>query len=194
METDPWPPHGDSLSFRSPRPSAEATRFLRSFTWKGWEPTERATLLFVVEESRILLIRKHRGLGEGKLNGPGGRIEAGEAPLEAALREVDEELCIQAIAPRQVGELRFQFLSGYSLRVFVFRAERFLGEPRSTEEATPIWAPLDRIPFDEMWQDDRHWLPLLIAETPFEGRFVFEDEEMVEGETVIRETVAPSVS
>ncbi len=146
---------------------------------------ERATLLFVVQGSRILLIRKRRGLGQGKLNGPGGRIEAGETPREAAVREVEEELRIEALDPRPAGELSFQFLDGYALQVFVFRSTAFRGEPRATSEAIPIWADIERIPFDEMWQDDRYWLPLLIRETPFRGRFVFEGETMVEGETWI---------
>ncbi len=173
-----------AASFLTPRPSAAAERFLRSFNWDDWKPVERATLLFVVRGSRILLIRKHRGLGQGKLNGPGGRIEAGETPREAAIREVEEELCIQAVGPRQIGELAFQFLDGYSLQVFVFRTGRFRGKPRATDEATPIWTHVERIPFDEMWQDDRYWLPLLIKETPFQGRFVFEGEVMIRGETV----------
>ncbi len=46
--------------------------------WTTWEPKERATLLFVIKEGQILLIRKKRGLGAGKINGPGGRLEPGE--------------------------------------------------------------------------------------------------------------------
>ncbi len=162
--------------------SAEADRFLAGFTWDGWTPTERATLLFVVEADRILLIRKHRGLGQGKLNGPGGRLEPGETPEQAAVREVQEEIGVTPVDPRYVGSLAFQFVDGYALRVFVFRAGSFRGELRATEEATPLWTPLDCIPWDEMWEDDRWWLPRLIAGTPFEGRFVFEGEALLEGE------------
>ena len=172
---------------RPRRVSQAAERFLASFTWDGWSPTERATLLFVVQDGKILLIRKHRGLGKGMLNGPGGRVEDGETPLEAAIREVEEELRIHALAPRQLGELLFQFTSGYALRVFVYRSERFLGEPRRTSEATPVWTPLDRIPFEEMWEDDIHWLPLLIRGRQFHGRYVFEEETMVAGETRLLE-------
>ena len=45
--------------------------------WKNWEPEELSTIMFVVEESRVLLIHKKRGLGAGKINGPGGKIEKG---------------------------------------------------------------------------------------------------------------------
>lgn len=39
-----------------------------------------ATLMFVIDEARgeVLLIRKKRGLGAGKINGPGGKIDPGK--------------------------------------------------------------------------------------------------------------------
>jgi hypothetical protein len=49
--------------------------------WPRWTSVDRTTLLFVVAGGRILLIRKKRGLGAGKINGPGGRIEDGESAL-----------------------------------------------------------------------------------------------------------------
>ena len=45
--------------------------------WASWQPQVRATLLFVIKEGQVLLIHKKRGLGQGKVNGPGGKIEAG---------------------------------------------------------------------------------------------------------------------
>ena len=54
--------------------------------WKTWNPKERGTLCFVLRGGKILLIEKKRGLGAGKVNGPGGRIEAGETGEQAAIR------------------------------------------------------------------------------------------------------------
>ena len=62
--------------------------------WERWEPQQRATLMFVVRDGQILLIHKKLGLGAGKINGPGGRIEPGEEPVDAATREVQEELIV----------------------------------------------------------------------------------------------------
>ena len=69
-------------------------RSLEDVDWERWEPRQRATLLFVVRRDEILLIHKKRGLGAGKINGPGGRLEPGETPLACAIREVEEELCV----------------------------------------------------------------------------------------------------
>ena len=65
------------------------------FQWPAqWTPDILATLMFVVQKGRILLIRKKRGIGAGKVNGPGGKFEPGETALQCVLREVREELHI----------------------------------------------------------------------------------------------------
>jgi len=147
--------------------------------WENWQPKEKATLLFVIRDGRILLIRKKRGLGAGKINGPGGRLEPGETPVQAALRETQEELGIQALDPRLRGELHFQFVDGYSLLCSVFTAPDCLGEPISTPEADPLWTPLDAIPYHEMWEDDARWLPGVLAGRTFRGFFHFEHDKML---------------
>jgi 8-oxo-dGTP diphosphatase len=146
--------------------------------WAIWEPQERATLLFVVRDGQILLIRKKRGLGAGKINGPGGRLEPGETPLEAAIRETREELGVEAVSPSLRGELHFQFRDGYSLHCSVFTAPDCLGEAIETPEAIPLWTPMDAIPYHEMWQDDERWLPGMLAGGTFRGFFLFAGEQM----------------
>lgn len=162
----------------STRPGADSPA--ERTDWKTWKPGERATLLFVICDGRILLIRKKRGLGAGKINGPGGRLEDGETPEQAALRETHEELGIHAHKPVERGILRFQFLDGYSLECTVFVSPGCDGEAVETDEAAPLWTPLDAIPYDEMWADDRHWLPGMLAGGNFNARFTFDGERMLE--------------
>jgi 8-oxo-dGTP diphosphatase len=159
--------------------SATAITDFEAIDWDSWEARDRATLLFVVLDGRVLLIRKLRGLGAGKINAPGGRIDPGETSAQAAVREVHEETGIVPLAPRQYGELRFQFVDGYSIHVWVYRALGFEGEAVETEEAVPLWTPVDAIPYDEMWADDRIWVPLLLAGKRFSGRFLFDDDVML---------------
>lgn len=148
--------------------------------WTRWTPRERANLCFIVQKGRILLIRKKRGLGAGKINGPGGRIEPGETPVEAAVRETREELCVTPLDPEMRGELHFQFADGYSLYCVVFVATEFTGTPTETDEAEPLWHPVDGIPFDEMWADDSHWLPGVIEGQRFRGFFEFDGEQLLD--------------
>jgi len=157
-----------------------APRRLGDIDWSSWRAVDRATLTFVTEGSRLLLIRKKRGLGAGKINGPGGRLEQGETPLACAIREVEEELCITPLGVTARGELRFQFTDGYSIHVFVFSATGYAGQPRETEEAIPLWFDFEAIPYEEMWADDVLWLPRLLAGEPVGGRFVFEGDALLD--------------
>jgi len=147
--------------------------------WSRWTPVDRATLVFVVRNDEILLIRKKRGLGAGKVNGPGGKLEAGESTLEGAVREVEEELVVTPTGLQERGELSFQFTDGYSIHVTVFSADGCRGDAQETAEAIPMWTPIDRIPYDEMWEDDRIWIPLMLDERPFVGRFAFDGDVML---------------
>ena len=147
--------------------------------WGNWVPGDRATLLFVIQNERILLIRKKRGLGAGKINGPGGRLEADETPLQAAIREVEEELCITPKHIKEYGSLSFQFVDGYKLFCSVFTARDFSGTPTETDEAIPLWFPLSEIPYDEMWADDILWLPRLLNAEHFNGTFLFDGDTML---------------
>lgn len=158
----------------------KAFRKFEDVPWHEWRPAQRATLVFVVEADRILLIRKKRGLGAGKINGPGGRIDPGETPLQCAVRETREEVGIEPLDVRASGEHAFQFVDGLSLHVHVFRAARFTGRLQETDEATPMWYRLDEIPYHEMWEDDRYWLPLVLDGRPFFGRWLFDADRLLD--------------
>ncbi|WP_394839410.1 NUDIX domain-containing protein [Pendulispora rubella] len=148
--------------------------------WSTWTPTESSALLFVIRGGQILLIRKKRGLGAGKINGPGGRLDPGETPLQAAVRETREEVGVAALGVREWGELRFQFTDGYKLLCHVFAADGCEGEAIETDEALPLWTSLHEIPYDEMWADDRLWLPLMLAGRRFSLVSIFDGDRLVD--------------
>jgi 8-oxo-dGTP diphosphatase len=125
------------------------------------------------------LIRKKRGLGAGKINGPGGKIEPGETALQSAIREAQEEIGVTPSHLEERGLLHFQFTDGYSLQCTVFVARDHAGEPIETIEASPMWFDFDQIPYDEMWEDDRYWLPQVLAGRAFIAWFEFDGEKML---------------
>jgi len=146
--------------------------------WKQWIPRERATLCFIVEGSRVLLIRKLRGLGAGKVNGPGGKIEPGESTGACAVRETQEEVGVTPKELRMAAELSFQFADGYSLFCVVFVATDHVGEPHATPEAEPFWVEKTAIPYEKMWQDDCLWLGRVLAGERLRGFFEFDGDRM----------------
>ena len=89
----------------TPAPPPNTKMNLQSISqieWSTWTPTDYATLTFILREGQVLLIRKKRGLGAGKINGPGGKLEKNESLAECAVREVQEEVgeCPRARAGR----------------------------------------------------------------------------------------------
>lgn len=146
--------------------------------WESWQAEVHATLMFVVHDGHILLIEKKRGFGRGKVNGPGGKIDPGETPLECAVRETREEVCLEVGQATKVGELHFAMSDDPDILCHVFVTRDFRGRPSETDEARPFWCRLDQIPYDRMWRDDRFWIPLMLQGRSFLGRFVFHGEEV----------------
>ena len=107
----------------------------------SWQSDIDATLLYVVRAGQILLIHKERGIGAGKLNGGGGKVDPGEDCLQAAVREFREELRARPVAPRKLGEVGFDVVDDVSIRIHVFRSDAMEGEPVETDEATPCGCP-----------------------------------------------------
>ncbi len=161
------------------QPPAQPRR-VDDIDWSTWRPVDLATLLFVREGGRVLLIEKKRGLGEGLVNAPGGRLEPGETPREAALREVEEELRVRPREAVWAGRHRFQFCDGYSMDVHVYQSRGAHGLAEETAEAVPLWVDEDAIPYARMWSDDPLWIPLLLRGVRFDGRYVFDGAQMLD--------------
>jgi 8-oxo-dGTP diphosphatase len=155
------------------------TGALFSIDWDGWQPADTAVLTFIRRGGQLLLIHKKRGLGRGKVNAPGGRLEAGETPEQAAVRETQEEVGLTPLNLRPAGQLDFAFTDGYSLRCHVYTAGGCEGVLTETDEADPFWCDEAEIPYGRMWADDRLWLPLMLRGEAFYARFIFEGDRML---------------
>lgn len=162
---------------------------LADVDWDNWQAKDPATLVFVIRNGSILLIDKKTGLGKGKVNGPGGKVEKDESPLDCAVRECQEELGITVSALQYCGQHRFQFVDGYSIHVWVYRTTEFEGVPTESVEARPLWVKLDEIPYEQMWEDDRIWLPMVLRGEKFQGRWIFDGDRMVDYELLTENEV-----
>lgn len=138
---------------------------------------------------RVLLIVKKRGMGAGKWNAPGGKVEPGETPAQAVVRETREEAGVTPVGARYAGLLEFRFAEGspsWDNLCRVYRADAFAGSLCGEhDECAPHWVPLDAIPYDGMWEDDRSWLPSLLAGRPFHRVYRFGAGDALLGETVL---------
>ena len=130
-----------------------------------WKPDFIGTLIFVVAGSKVLLIRKKRGHGIGKVNGPGGKLEDGETLKTCAIRELFEETGLVVKDAQCRAELRFVEQKGPQWLGFVYIAEADACSDtiHQTAEADPFWSEIDQIPYHQMWPDDEIWLPAVLA-------------------------------
>lgn len=140
---------------------------------RDWRPDRVGTLLFLRQGDQVLLIHKRRGHGAGKINGPGGKPEPGESPQRCVVRETREEVGIDVLDANLAAVFRFVDTHDHDWLGFVFTATAFAGEPRPSAEALPFWAPVADLPLERMWDDDRYWLPRLLAGERLEGDFLF---------------------
>ena len=136
------------------------------------------TLLLIMTEKEILLAMKKRGFGKGKYNGVGGKIEFNETPEEAMIRETKEEIFVTPINYDKVGVIEFiEFIKGEktSLVFHLFTCTKWSGEPKESEEMKPQWFDLNKIPYDQMFDDDKHWLPYVLNGKKINGFFEFDE-------------------
>ncbi len=156
---------------------------------------KQATLCFLLDANngkpRVLLGMKKRGYGIRKWNGFGGKIKEGETPETAALRELQEEcgVVVNEKDLKKSAEIEFTTVNHPEFNIFVhvFVAHGWKGKPIETEEMKPQWFETKKIPFNQMWEDDAHWLPLVLKGKKISAEFIFEEDDETIKEFQIRE-------
>ncbi|MFA5828150.1 MAG: 8-oxo-dGTP diphosphatase [Candidatus Shapirobacteria bacterium] len=131
------------------------------------------TNCFLIKENKICLAMKKRGLGVGLWNGTGGKIQEGETVVEAARREAKEELGVDLGQLESRGEVLFVFEDDFEVFVYLFLCYQWQGEPSESEEMAPEWFDIEKIPYEMMWQTDKHWLPVVLRGTSIKAVFHF---------------------
>ncbi|TCL78345.1 MULTISPECIES: NUDIX domain-containing protein [unclassified Rathayibacter] len=134
------------------------------------DPLPEVCVVYVLRESprgtEVLLGRKLRGLGEGRVVAPGGKLEPGESPADAAVRELAEEVGLRAdprdLEPRGSLDYFFPHRPAWSQRSHVFVCRRWSGEVVASGELAAAFVPLDEVPYGLMWDDARFWLPAVL--------------------------------
>ena len=137
------------------------------------------TLCLFKKDDQILLAMKKRGFGAGKYNGVGGKLEDNETPDEAMIRECQEEIGLTPTEYEKVGYISFdEYYKGKKEKVsfHLYFATKWTGELVETDEMAPNWFDLDSIPYDNMFPDDKYWLPLVLEGKKIKAYFEFDEE------------------
>ncbi len=139
----------------------------------------KATICEITRNGEILLQKKAAGrFGEGKWNGPGGKVMDGETPEQGVIREIKEETGLDIKDPKLMGTIDFYFgeKDQPDWVAYIFHVTMFDGEIHPNDEGELRWFKYEDIPYDEMWQDDLYWLPPMLMGHHFKGSFVFNED------------------
>lgn len=130
-----------------------------------------ATLALIVHQDHLLLglkVRKGADIGEGTLNGPGGKVEEGQTLIDCLITEVKDEVGITpARDSDEVAVLEFHNGERSYWEVHVYLVTTFTGVPRDTDEMVSVdgtwWYPIGALPFHRMLASDHLWIPRVLA-------------------------------
>lgn len=104
-----------------------------------------AVRCFLVKDSKVVVIKYKSGnIKEGYYDIPGGKIEKGETPEEAAIREMKEETGIKVKKLKSKGKMIIE----YPKRIFnltIFFSAECEGEPQEFEENTSEWIDIEEL-------------------------------------------------
>ncbi|OGG07437.1 hypothetical protein A2872_02440 [Candidatus Gottesmanbacteria bacterium RIFCSPHIGHO2_01_FULL_42_12] len=132
----------------------------------------QAVIIYLLRNNQVCLGRKMRGHGVGKWNGYGGKLENGESPKGATVRELFEESGVRVEEKdlTKVAQINYKEDKGEWM-VYVYTATNFLGVPQPSEEMEPQWFDLDKIPYSQMWENDKLWLEKIFQGEKFNATF-----------------------
>ena len=112
--------------------------------------------IVLIQDNKVALIERHRA-GLDYFVFPGGGVDEGETPEQAAIREATEELGIEVVIKQKIAEIQL----GQKSRQVYFLVEQIGGEfgtgageeytdadPTNPEQGIyiPIWMPIDELP------------------------------------------------
>lgn len=134
--------------------------------------------------NQVLLGMKLRGFGAGHVVAPGGKIEPGESPAQAASRELQEETALIAepasLEPGARVTFRFPANPAADMDCTVFLAQDFSGMAEVSDELAPAWYPVGHLPLPKMWDDSALWLGRMLDGERFDALVrMGEDNESV---------------
>ena len=125
----------------------------------------KATLVFLITDTHILLAPKLKKVGAGKLNGYGGRVQQGESVLQAAVRELREESTVEAQAQdlHYVAHITAHETDKETWEIDVFLLRQWQGVAKATAEmGEPAWYPLKGIHRLNLNVADEEWMNTMI--------------------------------
>ena len=114
----------------------------------------------VIECDSLVLIAQRKDAGPHALKWefPGGKVEPGETPEAAAVRELREELGIEARVQSEITRYEYQYPGRSPILLVFLRVTEFEGEPRNLDFTEIRWEKPARLAEYDFLEGDRDFL------------------------------------
>jgi 8-oxo-dGTP diphosphatase len=142
------------------------------------------TLCFLTRNEHVLMLRRRFPPNKDLWNGVGGRIEPGEDPRAACLREVWEETGYQLENVHFAGVLTWEGFEIPEGGLYIYTAPAPQGEPSICDEGTLCWQPRTwAFSAPEVVSNIHYFLPPVLSGALPQGyHFAYRGEEIVRRE------------
>ena len=126
-----------------------------------------------VKNKKFLMVQNQRGINKGCINFHGGKKEPGETMEECVIRETFEETGLTIKNPVKVGYVEFPTKDFF---VHVYKSTEFSGTiHENKDEAKVFWIDEKDIPYAEMREADRDFLPEIMAGKYVARRYIYDE-------------------
>lgn len=128
------------------------------------------TLCYMRKDEHILMLlrnKKKNDVNSGKWIGVGGKLEAGETPYEAIMREIEEET---GYIPKYCdfrGIVLFHYNDHPPEYMHLYTCEEFSGQIKECDEGDLKWIKKEEVKNLKLWEGDRIFLELLQKDSAF---------------------------
>lgn len=134
-----------------------------------WEAPDRqrpSALCWLVDGTRVLLLRRRKEPFAGFWTAPGGKLDPGEDPLQAVVREIREETGLALRAPRLRAVASELGGPLYDWLLFLFTADEFSGRLQPCDEGELAWFERDQLAHIRMADPDFRLAQIALDDGP----------------------------
>jgi 8-oxo-dGTP diphosphatase len=101
----------------------------------------------ILKDGNVLIGQRRKGDRHAlKWEFPGGKVEHGETPRQALVRELREELAIEATAGHEIARYSYNYPSGTTVHLLFYAVTEFTGTPDCRAFEQISWHALTSLP------------------------------------------------
>lgn len=153
---------------------------------------KNTTLCYIESNGRYLMLhrtKKEHDENKDKWIGIGGKLEEGESPEDAAIREAFEETGLELIKPQYRGIVTFVSEKWGTEYMHLFTCDNFSGKIKEDcDEGELLWIDKTELLSYNLWEGDKIFLNLIKDEgTPFFSlKLCYDENDVLTGHEIYK--------